>query len=109
MCRPQRVSFPQCEYPWIVFSAICGIIEKVNCSHWLFLIIILIPICVLVIYDLQSSIAFAFLNGLSYVIPRELGGTGLAALLSDCAIAHLRLNCRSVTCLKESEKSILGK
>ena len=81
MCRPQSVSFPQCEYPWIVFSAICGIIEKVNCSHWLFLIIILTPICMLVIYAFQSSIAFTFLNGLSYEIPRELGGTGLALLL----------------------------
>ena len=109
MGRTQRVSFPQCEYLWIVFSAICGIIENVSCSHWLFLIIILTPICMLVIYAFQSSIAFTFLNGLSYEIPRDLGGAGLAALLIDCAIAHLRLNCRSVTCLKESDKSILVK
>ena len=67
----------------------------------LFLIIILTPVCILVIYAFQSSIAFTFLDGLSYEIPRELGGTGLALLLIDCAIAHLQLNCRSVTCLKE--------
>ena len=40
----------------------------------------LTPVCMLVIEDFQSSIAFTFL---SYEIPTELGGALLAVLL-DC-------------------------